>query len=120
MVVLRSLRSGLQALGHDVDCMPRVGVFYDLCHVISGRNSWNWAVSNREKFNSFIAGPNLITLPNEILSFQGRHLLKAYIQPSQWVRQLFLAAEEFQDIKVVVWACGVDLQDTSRVQKDWS
>lgn len=111
MVVLRSLRSGLRLLGHDVDCMPKHGTYYDICHVISGRNSWKWAILNRNKFAFFIAGPNLITLPYEISQFPGRHMLNLYLQPCQWACELFVAAKEFLNIRVSVWACGVNSQD---------
>lgn len=108
--VTRSLLTGLKNCNYVFNYNPRANLLNKNCVVLSGIDTLRYAIDQKKKgvINLLIAGPNVITVPNEADSLIASKEVDICLVPSVWVRELYASISPELKDRLFVWPAGVD------------
>lgn len=105
-----------------VSGFDKIGVLYkinranikksDTIIVLSGIENLRWAIELKKnnKIRSLLAGPNLITVPDEYSGMIASKYVDLCLVPSDWVRDKYLLREPSLQGRIFVWPVGIDIK----------
>lgn len=108
--VTRSLIEGLDKTRTPYNYNPEAANVGAACIVLSGVDALQSALHMRRsgRIRMLLAGPNIVTLPNEAGGMLADIDINACIVPSGWVRDLYVDYCPSLAGRIVVWAAGVN------------
>ena len=109
--VLSSLVRGLDTLGIKHEIIPSKPTF-EIVHVLSGIRALEDIINLKKtgKIKKIIAGPNLVTTPNDSNKILHDKNLDIILVPSKWVADFYgKSLSEDQSKKVIVWPAGIKM-----------
>lgn len=107
--VTRSLIQGLQTLRYPFNYNPNKRDISSTCIVLSGFDTLRFAIEQKRagNINKLLAGPNIVTLPDEFEELIAQPEVDICLVPSLWVKDLYLTVCPKLGKRVHVWAAGV-------------
>lgn len=109
--VLRSLVRGLSLLDIPYNLNPQRNCVRKNCIVLSDVLALEEAIALKEEgiINVLLAGPNIVTFPEEYDHIVMDVKVDRCVVPSDWVQQLYSRNLPFEHARISVWPAGVDL-----------
>ncbi len=107
--VVRSLLTGLRKMGVLFNCNPATSNEYgEVVIVLSNFDYLRRAIQLKRmgKVKKLIAGPNIVSYPEEANYIAASPEIDRYIQPSLWAKLWFL--EVGSNFRIAIWPAGVD------------
>lgn len=108
--VTRSLIEGFINTKNEYNYNPPVKDIFPDCVVLSDIESLKSAIQMKRegKIRTLLAGPNIVTLPNEAHAVITKSEIDICIVPSLWVKKLYLTCCPALEGRLEVWAAGVN------------
>lgn len=110
VAVAKSLERGFKSLGINFNINSSESEVGDVVLVLDDRNWYHRAIEwkKNRKIKFFLAGPNIGIHQSDLQSLLTCKELDAYLVPSQWPKDNWLAYNQNLESKIYVWPAGVD------------
>ncbi len=119
--VTSSLVRGLSEIGFEFTVNPRSGKLFENAPVFVNESiaalKWGIGAKKAGLIKQLIAGPNLVVLPTEKEAVLSAPEIDLILQPSDWVRDLYISLNPALAGKIRVWPAGVELPPESGAKK---
>lgn len=108
--VTRSALDGLQQLNFAFNYNPAPNQIAPICVVLSGLEALRWAIKakKQQKIMRLVAGPNILTTPDEHSAIIADSSVDICLVPSEWVGSLYEHIAPSLVGRTKTWAAGVD------------
>jgi glycosyltransferase involved in cell wall biosynthesis len=126
--VTRSLIKGMRECSINFNYNPSISNIHKTCIVLSGIDTLNYVINQKKqgKVKKIIAGPNVVTVPDEAEGLIACKEIDFCIVPSAWVKALYLKISPELANRIVIWPAGVDVnkwkpdssKKTSKILRD--
>jgi glycosyltransferase involved in cell wall biosynthesis len=112
--VFRSLADGLKILGVPFVVNQPINSPVSAACILSDARVLKWAIRQKEKgmVKKLVVGPNVVVTPNDYDNLIQHSAIDLIVEPSEWVKDLYIQLAPALSHKLVVWAAGVKMPST--------